>query len=114
MWACHDQVTQMAYFVNLIAFMETSNNRLRSLVSTLLFSDRLLSTSALPWVMQSKPSQALIRHNGVVSLLNFRPEHSFPVVVNFSVVSVGSITLMSSDVPILWDHLPLVYLPFII
>ena len=62
--------------------MESSHSRLRSLVSTLLFSDRLLSTSALPWVMQSK-----------------RHEHYFPVVVNFS-VGVGSIFSMSSDVPI--------------
>ena len=47
-----------------------SDCRLRSLVSTLLFSDRPLSTSALQWVKQSKPSQALVWNNSVVILLS--------------------------------------------
>ena len=60
----------------------------------------------LPWARQGKPSQAMVGHDSVVSLL-LSPEHYFPVGVNFS-VSVESISLMSSDVPILWDLLPLV------
>ena len=71
--ACPDQVTQMSSFGNLTSFMESSDSRLRSLVSTLLFSNRLLSTSALPWVRQSKSSLVYI----CVSKL------SFQVVVNF-------------------------------
>ena len=68
MLACPGQVTQMVYFVNL---MESSHSRLHSLVSTMLLSDRLLSTSALPWVRPSKPSQDLVGHDSVVSLLRF-------------------------------------------
>ena len=95
---CPDQLTHMAYFVNLIAFMESSENKLCSLVSTLMFSDILLSTSALPWARQSEPPEALAGHNSVVSLLSFVSQQSLPVVVNLS-VGVGSISLMSSDVP---------------
>ena len=40
--ACPVPVTQMASFVNLIAFMESSDSSVRLLVSTLLFSDRPL------------------------------------------------------------------------
>ena len=58
--------TLMTSFVNLITFIESSHSRLRSLVTTLLFS-----TSALPWVMQSKPSQAVVVHNSVVILMSF-------------------------------------------
>ena len=35
--ACHDQVTLMPSFSNLIAFMESSDSRLRSLVSTFCY-----------------------------------------------------------------------------
>ena len=77
MWACSDQVTQMAYFVNLIVFMESSDCRHRSLVNTMLFSDRLLSTSALPWVRQSKPSQALVGDHSVMILLSFESRTLF-------------------------------------
>ena len=59
---------------------------------------------------QSKPSQALAGRNNMVSLLSYALEHSLPVVVNFS-VGVRSISLMSGDVPILRDLLPLVYPP---
>ena len=75
--ACHDQFTLMASFVNLIAFMESSDSRLCSLVSTLLVSDRLLSTSGLSWVRQSKLSQALVGHNSVVRLLSFASRKLF-------------------------------------
>ena len=57
--------------------MESSDSKLRSLMSTLLFSNRLLSTSALPWVKQSKSSQALVGHNSVVSMLSFTSQTLF-------------------------------------
>ena len=60
---------------------------------------------------QSKPSQALTGRNSMVSLLSLRLEHSLPVVVNFS-VGVRSTSLMSGDVLILGNLLPLVYICF--
>ena len=83
MWTCPDQVNQMASFVNLIIFMESSHNSLRSLLSTLLFSNTLFSISALPWVTQNKHSQAVVGYNSVVSLLSFESRIIFLVVVHF-------------------------------
>ena len=54
---------------------------------------------------QIKHSQALAGRNSMVSLWSFASRTLFAI-------SGRSISLMSGDVPILGDLLPLVYLPF--
>ena len=61
---------------------------------------------------QSKPSQALAGRHSMVSLLSFASKTLFASSSQL-LVGVGSISLKSSNVPILGDLLPLVYLPFI-
>ena len=68
-----DPITLIGSFVNLIAFMESSDNRLCSLVSTLLFTDsfQLLHCFGLCRV------QVLVGHNSVLSLLSFASRTPF-------------------------------------